>query len=33
MLSAPSIGQVDSSDTETLELLAREIVPHVTMRA
>ena len=27
------IMQVDSSDTETLELLASEIVPRVTMRA
>ena len=26
------IMQVDSSDTETMELLAREIVPRVTMR-
>ena len=27
------IMQVDSSDTETMELLAREIVPRVTKRA
>jgi hypothetical protein len=27
------VMQVDASDAETLELLAREVVPNVTMRA